>query len=121
MTGRATVAAGMSQVADCDAPGGKPGPVAEPSSMTVCVSSAAWKERPHWWQNRTLSGLSALQLRHTIAGYLGTTLMKGGIRLLCDSEGPSATWSGAECRSKGWLCGEKYRSEERRVGKEGRS
>src|ERR1035438_8001892 len=103
MTGRAPEAAGMTQVADCDAPGGGPKPVAEPSSMTVCASSAAWKERPHWWQNRTLSGLSALQLGHSIAGYLGITLMKG-IRSLCDSEGRGAT-----------------RSEERRVGKECRS
>jgi hypothetical protein len=63
--------------------------------MTVCVSSAAWKERPHWWQNRTLSGLSALQTGHTIAGYLGNTFMKG-IRSLCDSEGPGATWSRAK-------------------------
>jgi hypothetical protein len=82
MTGRAPEAAGLAQVADCDAPGGGPGPPAEPSSMTVCASSAAWKERPHWWQNRTLAGLSALQPGHTIAGYLGNTLMKGCIRLL---------------------------------------
>src|ERR1039457_6595286 len=92
--GGAPEAAGMTEVADCDAPGGRPGPVAEPSSMTVCASSAAWKARPHWWEKRTLAGLSALQLGHTIAGYLGITLMKGGIRLLCDSEGRGATWSG---------------------------
>src|ERR1017187_7623317 len=30
--------------------------------------------------------------------------MKGGIRILCDSEGHGATWGGAECRHKGWLC-----------------
>src|ERR1039458_6006748 len=93
MTGRAPEAAVRVQWADCDVPGGRPGPVAEPSSMTVCASSAARKERPHWWQNRTLSGLSALHAGHTIAGYLGNTLMKG-MRLLCDSQGPGATWSG---------------------------
>src|SRR5271157_2557427 len=95
MTGRAPEAAGMAQVADCAAPGGSPGPVSEPASMTVCASSAAWKERPHWWQKRTLSGLSALHPGHTIAGYLGITLMKGSIHPLCDSEGLGARWSGA--------------------------